>query len=160
MEEDDLKRMNKQIQSYFGFVNRKRLVDGSNGSFIKISDEFKHYFYDLTDDGWEYFSGNSDFVTSFDFKRQVKLDNIEEEVNELIDIMSTIRDRLSDDGFKSKFIIFVNDLAQQVTNPNDYSLPLYKFTGVGEKDGVLKYYKNGKYSSDEYAYVKIQYRII
>lgn len=42
-----------------------------------------------------------------------------------------ILDRLVDQGFDSKFIIYFNGKDQQVQNTDSYRVPLYRFTGIG-----------------------------
>ena len=51
---DDLNKSLKQLKSFVQYQNRKRLVDKDN--LGDISEDFKIYFYELIDEGWEVLS--------------------------------------------------------------------------------------------------------
>lgn len=48
---EELDRSLKQLKSYAQYQNRTRLVNKDNPG--DVSEDFKIYFYDLIDDGWE-----------------------------------------------------------------------------------------------------------
>jgi len=163
---DNLNRLN----SYAQFNNRKRISSryqtDKPTNKNEISDEFSIYFYDLIDDDWSLSINNdADFYTRIEIRKCIKKEGLELEFNTILDTMSEIRDRLVDEGFKSKFIIFFNDRSQQVTNPEDYSLPIYKFTGIG--GGNFHYVIGdhlssigGSYKTSDFIFAKIEFIII
>lgn len=155
-ESEDIDHLYKRIKSYTKFHNRKELVTKTGD----ISDRFKHYFYDLIDEGWE-IRGQNIYQVYVDItlKNILRKDGIESATNDLIDRMSEIRDRMSNEGFESKFIITLNDKAQQIQNPNNHKVPIYKYTGIGDEN-KLRYYKDGKYSQEEYVFAEIKFYII
>ncbi len=163
-DEDDLLKSLKDIshnlgrlKSYTQYKNRQRLYQGNRD----ISDEFKPYFADLIqDEDWSYYIGSGpEFYTIIQLKKCLKKEGIEQEFENILDRMSETRDRLVDQGFDSKFIIYFNGKAQQVQNPDSYRIPLYKFTGIGEMD-YKSYLNDNGYSSDEYLFAKIEFAIV
>jgi len=154
----ELERSIRGFKSFIQMKNRSRLVNKEK--IGDLSKDFEHYFYDLIDDGWEIFGDHDPtFYYHIRLKNPLKREGIEDEVNNIIDRMSEVRDRLGEEGFDSKFIINVNGKPQQVQNPDSYKVPIYKFTGIGD-EWTLKYHKDGKYSEEEYVFAIIDYYII
>lgn len=157
-----------RLKSYAQYKNRERLhrqfdddvTDDNYGKLLgEIGSEFEHYFYDLTDEGWTYYMNyEPTFYTRIELKNFLKKDGIEQEFENIVDRMSEIRDRMKDEGFKSKFMIFLNGKVQQDLNPNDYSLPLYKFSGLG--DSYESYIREKGYDPNEYLFAKIEFAIV
>ena len=155
---DDLNKSLKQLKSFVQYQNRKRLVNKDN--LGDISEDFKIYFYELIDEGWEVFGDwDPKWTAHIQLKKAIKRDGIESEVNDVIDRMSEIEARLNDEGFNSKFIIKLNGKVQQVQNPDSYRYPIYKFTGIGDTVS-LRHYKGGKYPDSEYVYGQIDYFLV
>ena len=155
---DDLNRNLKILKSYGQYQNRKRLVN--KDKLGDIADDFKAYFYDLTDEGWQVL-GDWDPKFYFDIriKKFLSKDGIESEFKNIVDRMSEVRDRLEDEGFQSKFIIYFNGKAQQIQNPDSYRVPLYKFTGIGDTIGAEYFRRNG-YDPNDYFLAEIEYAIV
>ena len=163
-DEDDLLKSLKDIshnlgrlKSYAQHKNRQRLYQGNR----EISDEFQPYFADLIqDEGWSYYIGSGpEFYTRIELKKCLKKEGIEREFENILDRMSETRDRLVDQGFDSKFIIWLNGKAQQVKNPDSYRVPLYKFTGIGDSN-YSSYLTDKGLSPDEYLFAKIEFAIV
>ncbi len=156
---DDLNRNLKKLKSYSEYQTRTRLIN--KDKLGDVSEDFKIYFYELLDNGWELFGDHDPkFAAHILLKKAIKRDGIENEVNDVIDRMSEIEGRLTEEGFNSKFMVKLNDKAQQIQNPNSYRYPIYKFTGVGENNNLIGYYKNGIYPSSEFVYGQIDYFLI
>jgi hypothetical protein len=151
----DLSHNIGRLKSYAQYKNRERLYDDR-----KISDEFQPYFADLIqDEGWSYYIWSGpEFYTKIQLKKFIKKEGIEKEFENILDRMSETRDRLVDQGFDSKFIIYFNGKAQQVQNPDSYRVPLYKFTGIGDEN--KSYIKDKGLSPDEYLFADIDFAII
>lgn len=153
----DLSHNLGRLKSYAQHQNRNRLYQGNS----EISDEFKPYFADLIqDEGWSYYIWSGpEFYTKIELKNFIKKEGIDKEFENIVDRMTETRDRLVDQGFDSKFIIYFNGKAQQVQNPDSYRVPLYKFTGIGDRD-YKSYIEDKGLSSDEYLFAKIDFVII
>jgi hypothetical protein len=171
-DEDDLLKSLKDLshnmgrmKSYAQHKNRERLHKGyqtRNGQDMsKISDEFQPYFTELIDDyGWTFhMDPEPNFYTKMYLKKCIKKEGIEQEFENILDRMTETRDRLSDEGFDSKFIIYLNGKAQQIKNPDSYRVPLYKFTGLGDSN-YSSYIESKNLSTDEYLFAKIDFVII
>ena len=159
---NDLSHSMSRLKSYAKFQNRKRLRNTEKPSLLP--DEFIVYFADLIqDEGWVYSINNTDFATYIRLTKVIKKEGIEQEFENIVDRMTETRDRLGDQGFQSKFIIYFNNKAQQVQNPNSYSIPLYQFTGVGENIPIYNSAYStdpNQYSRDEYIFAKIEFAIV
>jgi len=162
----DLSHNLGRLKSYAQHQNRKRLHQGYQGDsdgrdFGEISDEFKPYFVDLIDDeGWIYYMNHEPtFYTRIELKNCIKKEGIEQGFENILDRMTETRDRLVDQGFDSKFIIYLNGKAQQIKNPDSFRVPLYKFTGLGDND-YASYLEDKGLSTDEYIFAKIEFVII
>ena len=128
----------RQLKVYMDIANRNRL---SGKSYNKISDEFEYYFADMTDDGWKIYYHGDDYQKSLDLWKNIKVENAESEFNNIVDRMSEIRGRLSDEGFRSMFLIDFGGKGQQNHNPVTHQNDDYKFKGVGhrvEPDGTFR----------------------
>lgn len=155
---NSIKSLSQQMSRLKGFVqyNNRGRVKLTKG---KLDSEFRQYFLDMEDDGWEYWPNIGQFCIRMVLKNAILKKDAESELNYIVDRMSEIKDRLSEEGFDSKFLIFYNGKGQMVDNPNSYREPLFKYTGIGD-ELTLKYFKDGKYSDDDYLFAKIDYVII
>ena len=151
---DNLENIIKKFNSFSSWNNRNRLINGGG-----LSPEFKDYFYDLLDNDWELSISSSSHYVYLNFRKALRRDGLESEVNSVISIMTEIRDRFVYEGFDSKFIFYINGKAQQVQNPGNYRVPIYKYLGIGGSS-YLGSYKGGIYSEEEYVYGKIDFYII
>ena len=165
----DLSHNLGRLKSYAQYKNRERLhrqydddvtddqIYGING---KLGKDFEHYFADLLqDEGWTYYMNHEPtFYTKIDLKNFIKKEGIEQEFENIVDRMSEIRDRMKDEGLESKFIIYFNNKAQQIKNPDSYRVPLYKFTGLGEPNE--RYITEKGYDPNEYIFAKIEFAIV
>jgi hypothetical protein len=79
-----------------------------------------YYFDELIDQGYDIFGrfGQGDIYVELTIKKVIPIENIDIKANDLIDIMIEIVDRLKHEGFKSKFILYLNNVPQQIENPN------------------------------------------
>ena len=127
----------RQLKVYMDMANRNRL----GTTYNKISDEFEYYFYDMKEDGWTIYYSGDDYTKSLDLWKDIKVENAKREFDNIVDRMSEIRDRLSDEGFRSQFLIDFGGKGQQNNNPITHQNDDYKFKGVGKRvnpDGTFK----------------------
>ena len=150
---DELKDSITKLKRYVDFINRRRFIGAKNN---EISDDFKQYFYDFTDDGWKLHIYLSSFYIEIYLKKILKREDAEKEFYNIVDRMNEIKGRLSDEYFNSNFLIFFIGLGQQDTNPETMRSDLYSYKGIG-KDLLPD---DDKYSNSEYFLAKIQYALI
>lgn len=119
----------RQLKAFASIDNLKKLSHGND-----ISKDFEDYFYDMLDYGWKYYITGGDFVKEIVLQKKLKTEDAENEFNYIVDRMSEIRDRLSDDKFRSQFSINFGGLGQQDINPETHRNDDYKFKGVGNTE--------------------------
>lgn len=158
MEKDKLNTSMSIFTTEIKNQNRKRVSEPNN----KLSKEFEMYFLDFMDKNWNISVGDDTLVSYIYISKTLHegndIDNyienkLESEFDNVVMIMSEIRDRLTDEGLQSKFLIFLNGRVQQDLNPDDLSLPIYKYKGVDSSSNSRHYRKNK-------VYAKIQFVII
>ena len=159
---NDLQHALGRLKSFAQFKNRERVIQPKSmryGSRNQFSGDFTHLFDDMFDYGWEIGVERNEFYISIRMKNALRKENAESEFNNIVDRMSEIRDRLSDEGFNSHFLISFDGLGQQDSDPVTHKGDLYNYKGFGDK-GYINYYKDGKYSGEEYFYALIEFIII
>jgi hypothetical protein len=72
------------------------------------------------------------------FRKEIKEENAQSEIENIIDSLFEIKHRLEDEGYDSKFLIKLNNKEQQEVNPHDYRNPIYKYRGIGNKISTIK----------------------
>lgn len=135
-----------RLKTVADFINRDRFVnksyDAKGGR--NISKEFDYYFYDMTDEGWEYVVTFDQFYIEVLLKKPIKNEDAEDEFNFIVDRMNGIKDRLINEGFNPHYLISFARKSQQDLNDKTHKNDLYNFKGIGSQNS-LDYYVSSNY---------------
>ena len=162
---NSLDHLHHKLKSFAGFINRKRVPNSNPESKYSskrgsMTDEFTYMFDDLYDNGWKVTIHDYSYYIKIYITNALKIKNAESEFDNLLNTLLEIKDRLTDEGFNTHFMIFFSGLGQQDNNPITYKNDLYSYKGIGDKDNLKYYYDPSKYPSDEYFYANVELILI
>lgn len=122
--------------------NRRRVTDTK--TFRSLSEEYKDYFYDFIDDGWDVNLYETQFYTNIEIiKKFVSNYNSEDVFDKISPLLSSIKNEFTQDGFNTHYQILFNGVSQCENNPVTHKNDIYVYKGDWD-DELSKYRTKGE----------------
>jgi hypothetical protein len=128
--------LNTQMQSDY-----RKEVRSKGGDFKGLSDDYKDYFSELTDDGWDLYLYTMDFLSHIDISKEFNSPFDGEKIfNYLNPIFEGIKTHFTQNGFNTHYQILFNGVPQCENNPKTHKNDIFVYKGCWD-DELSRYFK-------------------